>query len=149
MSFTIRVYGICIDELNRVLVSDEYIYDRYITKFPGGGLQPGEGLLDCLKREMVEETLQEIEVLEHFYTTDFYVASAFDPALQVISVYYRVKFISPARFRVSERAFDFPELKNEAQTFRWINISELSADDMTLPIDRHVAVMLAEKKRMT
>ena len=92
-SFTIRVYGICIDDDNRVLVSDEFIYGKYVTKFPGGGLQFGEGTIDCLKREMMEEAFQEVEVLEHFYTTHFFQPSAFDPTKQVMSIYYLMKFI--------------------------------------------------------
>ena len=44
MSFTIRIYGICIKG-EKLLVSDEYIYGKYVTKFPGGGLEYGEGLI--------------------------------------------------------------------------------------------------------
>jgi 8-oxo-dGTP diphosphatase len=141
LTFTIRVYGICIDN-GRVLVSDEYIYGQYITKFPGGGLNFGEGTIECLEREMIEETLQEVEVLRHFYTTDFFVASAFDPSKQVISIYYLVKFKSSLNFPLGEKAFDFTELKDNAQSLRWIHLSELKKEDFTLPIDIHVAEML-------
>ena len=54
--FTIRVYGILFDENKRILVSDEFIRGDYFTKFPGGGLEIGEGTRDCLKREFKEET---------------------------------------------------------------------------------------------
>ena len=53
--FTIRVYGILINEEKQVLVSDEFIRGNYYTKFPGGGLELGEGTRDCLKREFKEE----------------------------------------------------------------------------------------------
>ena len=117
----------------------------HVTKFPGGGLCFGEGTLDCLKREMIEETNQEVEVLEHFYTTDFFVPSAFDPTKQVISIYYLMKFKGPVTIRFAEKKFDFPELKNDAQSFRWIKISELSEDDFSLPIDKVVGRMLKTK----
>jgi len=146
-SFTLRVYGICIEN-GSVLVSDEYIYKKYVTKFPGGGLHFGEGTIECLKREMVEETMQEVEVLEHFYTTDFFVPSAFDPAKQVMSIYYLVNFIAPIKFRLSEKVFDFAELKNDAQSFRWIKLSELKAEDFTLPIDKRVGELLAAKYKL-
>ena len=142
--FTIRVYGIYIEE-NRVLVTDEYIYGKYVTKFPGGGLDFGEGPIDCLRREMVEETGQEVEVLEHFYTTDFFVPSAFDPTKQVISIYYLMKFKDPLRMKISEKKFDFAELKDDAQSFRWIKISELTESDFTLPIDKVVGKMIIGK----
>lgn len=141
-SLTIRVYGICINEQDQVLVSDEFIYGKYITKFPGGGLQSGEGTIDCLKREMVEETRQEVEVLGHYYTTDFFVPSAFDPTKQVISIYYMIRFKENIRFATSDKPFDFQELKNEAQSFRWIYISKLQKGDLTLEIDKVVGEML-------
>jgi len=143
-SFTIRVYGICIENEN-VLVSDEFIYEKYITKFPGGGLQFGEGTIDCLIREMVEETGQEVEVLDHFYTTDFFVPSAFDPTKQVMSIYYFMRFKSPVKFRLGNKPFDFTILEDCAQSFRWIKISELKSVEFILPIDKRVAQMLLEK----
>jgi 8-oxo-dGTP diphosphatase len=145
--FTIRVYGICISN-EMVLVSDEYIYGMYVTKFPGGGLQFGEGTIDCLKREMIEETFQEVEVLEHFYTTDFFQASAFDPTKQVMSIYYLCRFTGPVKFSLTAKQFDFAELKAGAQSFRWIRLDELRAKDFTLPIDQKVGEMLAAKFKM-
>ncbi|MBK9515443.1 MAG: NUDIX domain-containing protein [Flavobacteriales bacterium] len=53
-TFTIRVYGLLL-HAGHVLVSDELIKGRRITKFPGGGLEYGEGLKDCLIREIREE----------------------------------------------------------------------------------------------
>jgi 8-oxo-dGTP diphosphatase len=41
--FTIRVYGILLNTNKQVLVSDEHIRGNYYTKFPGGGLELGEG----------------------------------------------------------------------------------------------------------
>ena len=60
--FTIRVYGILINEHKQVLVSDELIRGMYITKFPGGGLELGEGTRDCLKREFMEEMNLNVEI---------------------------------------------------------------------------------------
>ena len=53
--FTIRVYGILVNQEKQVLVSDEKIRGEYYTKFPGGGMEFGEGTRDCLKREFMEE----------------------------------------------------------------------------------------------
>src|SRR5579863_4722029 len=92
--FNVRVYGILIDKNQNVLVCDELIHGKYITKFPGGGLEFGEGTTDAIKREMMEETNTEIEVIEHFYTTDFFQVSAFNPHVQVISIYYLINALS-------------------------------------------------------
>ena len=60
--FNIRVYGILINEQQQVLVSDELIRGSYITKFPGGGLEFGEGTRDCLQREFMEEMNLQVKI---------------------------------------------------------------------------------------
>jgi hypothetical protein len=47
--FNLRVYGIVINDKKQILVADEYIRGGFYTKFPGGGLEFGEGTRDCLK----------------------------------------------------------------------------------------------------
>lgn len=141
--FNVRVYGILIDE-GKLLVSDEYIKNHYITKLPGGGLEFGEGTIDCVIREFKEELDLEVEVISHFYTTDFFVNSAFSTASQVISIYYTVKPLSPLTFTVSDKVHDFQELKEGAQSLRWIDMNYLSEGDFTFIIDKRVAEMLAK-----
>ncbi len=92
--FNIRVYGILINEKDQVLVADELVKGYQITKFPGGGLEFGEGTIDCLKREFMEEANMEVEVTAHFYTTDFFQQSAFHKDHQIISIYYLVTPVS-------------------------------------------------------
>ncbi|MCH5686994.1 NUDIX domain-containing protein [Niabella sp. W65] len=57
-----------------MLVSDERIYynNLEVTKFPGGGLELGEGTRDCIIRECKEEIGVDVEVADHIYTTDFF-----------------------------------------------------------------------------
>src|ERR1700753_98981 len=89
-NFNVRVYGLLINDDDEVLISDEQEYGMRFTKFPGGGLELGESLIDGLKREFLEECNADVEIIKHFYTTDFFVKSAFNNS-QVISVYYLVK----------------------------------------------------------
>ena len=84
--FTLRVYGFLLNENNEVLVSDEYIRGNYYTKFCGGGMELGEGTIDCLIREFNEEMNLKVDVLRHIYTTDIYQQSAFNKAHQIISI---------------------------------------------------------------
>lgn len=134
----LRAYGIVMDANRRVLVCDERIKGWCITKFPGGGLEFGEGLVDCVKREFMEELSLELEEVEHFYTTDFFQPSAFNAAHQIISVYYLVKPKAEAIIPASEKPFDFPEGEHDALSARWIEWSALHPDRMTLPIDKMI-----------
>lgn len=141
--FNVRVYGILINDAGQVLISDEQEYGMRFTKFPGGGLEPGEGLIDGLKREFAEECNLNIEVLNHFYTTDFYVKSAFNDS-QVISIYYLVKNIAPITLNVKTVVFDFDSEGDTLQVFRWVNLTDLQLEDFIFPTDKRVAELLIE-----
>lgn len=140
--FVVRVYGLYIHPEQGLLVSDEHVFGQYITKFPGGGLEFGEGTVDCLVREMMEELGMDFQVLEHFYTTDFFVPSAFDPAIQVLSIYYTMKPAASDELPVSTRPFDFTDTSVQQQSFRYIPLDQLTPEDLTLVIDRHVVERL-------
>lgn len=140
--FTIRVYGLITNDRKEVLVTDEFQLNMKMTKFPGGGLDFGEGTIDCLKREMIEECNQEIEDIRHFYTTDFYQKALFYEDHQLISIYYLARLKDPVRFRISTMAFDFLEMVNGNQSFRWVAADSLNPDDFSFPIDKHVALLL-------
>jgi len=139
--FNVRVYGLLINDRNEILISDEQEYGMQFVKFPGGGLEYGEGLIDGLKREFVEECNVEIEVLNHFYTTDFFIKSAFNDS-QIISVYYMVKNINPLNLVFKTERFDFDGEGEVLQSFRWANLAELQSEDVTFPIDQHVVKLL-------
>ena len=143
--FNVRVYGILLNNQRQVLVTDEIRYGYRITKFPGGGLHFGEGTVDCLKRECMEELGREVEVQEHFYTTDFFQPSAFNDQQQVISIYYFISMNDPGKLDVKQRAFDFTEEQEEAQIFRWVDLDALSPEDFTFPIEKKVAGLLGNK----
>ncbi len=140
--FNVRVYGVLINENNEVLLSDEREYGMDFTKFPGGGVELGEGLIEALKREFMEECVAEIEVLEHFYTTDFYEKSSFNES-QVLSVYYIVKPASPLQLKFKTEVFDFDE--ESTQSFRWAEISKLQEEDVTFKTDKAVIQLLIKK----
>jgi 8-oxo-dGTP diphosphatase len=142
--FNVRVYGLLINERDEILISDEQEYGMRFTKFPGGGLELGEGLTEGLKREFIEECNVEIVILSHYYTTDFFVKSAFNNS-QIISVYYLVKNISPLNLDIKTKVFDFDGEGETLQSFRWIKLNELSAAEFTFPIDKHVAELLIKQ----
>jgi len=142
----LRVYGILLGENKKVLVSDEYIRGGYYTKFPGGGLEFGEGTRDCLKREFKEEMDLEVRIGDHLYTTDFFQMSAFNPEHQIISIYYFAEALEPIKAPLRTKPFDFDERelkiyaeRKETETFRFIDWDLFSGESVTLPIDKVVA----------
>lgn len=144
---TVRVYGILLDEKKRILVSDEFIRGDYFTKFPGGGLEIGEGTRDCLKREFKEETGLDVVVGDHIYTTDYFQPSAFNANDQIISIYYYVQAEGLSNLQVKTRAFDFElhqvaDPKGQSEVLRWIDWETLDANAVSLPIDKIVIRML-------
>lgn len=147
--FNLRVYGVLINDERQVLVSDEFIRGNYYTKFPGGGLEFGEGTRECLKREFIEEMNLKIDVGEHIYTTDYFQLSAFNPQHQIISIYYFAHALEPILAPLRTKPFDFDEQQlkvyeatKETETFRFIAWEEFSPESMTLPIDKIVAEMV-------
>jgi ADP-ribose pyrophosphatase YjhB (NUDIX family) len=139
LRFTVRVYGICIRD-GHVLLCEEGHEDFRFIKFPGGGLEFGEGLQDALKREFEEELDAGFSHAELFYINDFFQASAFDAQTQVISVYYLVHSLEPepANSKTEIRAGKPYELK-----FLWKPLEELDEYDLSFPIDRLVAKKLS------
>ena len=130
MHFNVRVYGIWMRD-GQILVNEELIKGKRVIKFPGGGLELGEGTIEGLKREWKEELNLDIEVTDHFYTTDFFQQSAFDDS-QVISIYYFVQ--APADSVILN-------LERNERTY-WLELDELHGETFTLPIDRVVGNML-------
>ena len=148
--FNVRVYGILMDSQKRVLVSDEFIRGNYFTKFPGGGLEFGEGTRDCLKREFKEETDLDVTIGDHIYTTDFFQISAFNNVDQIISIYYFVHTAEPVPLATKTTLFDFEpqqvaDPRGESEVFRWVEWNDLNETSVSLPIDKVVVKMLKEK----
>ncbi len=149
-NISVRVYGILKDSHNRVLVSDEFIRGDFFTKFPGGGLEFGEGTRDCLAREFMEETKLAVRAGEHIYTTDIFQISAFNKAHQILSIYYFVHTEEPIALETKTKLFDFlPEQivdkTTQCEVFRWVAWNDLTEATVSLPLDKIVVNLLKEK----
>ena len=130
--FNVRIYGLLVHE-NRLLIIREPFAGMIIDKFPGGGLEFGEGTIDCLKREFKEELNLEIEVLEHIYTQDFFLASRFDEKEQILMIYYKVTAKDIAQLEV---------LDPDIQALIWKDLNEVTTNDLSLPTDKLVLEMV-------
>lgn len=143
--FNLRVYALIIRE-GCVLLSSETNGAHAFTKFPGGGVEPGEGLRDALNREMKEELGLEVSECGLYYVNDFYQPSAFNPAQQIISFYYLVSLSGiPTLEHVTEERWN----QTYHVRFHWENITTIQPEQLTFPIDRTVLARLQEDQRST
>jgi 8-oxo-dGTP diphosphatase len=132
--FNIRVYAFIMNSYEEVLIAEEFHYDTFMRKLPGGGLQFGEGIYDALLREIKEELNQEVESATHFHTTDFFVQSKFNESHQVVGVYYIVHLKNDIShlYRKADRVVD----TNGEEEFKWKKIESLDPADFTFPVDQ-------------
>ncbi|MDE0978796.1 MAG: tRNA (5-methylaminomethyl-2-thiouridine)(34)-methyltransferase MnmD [Flavobacteriales bacterium] len=90
--FNVRVYGVILDAAgDRILVCNERLSDgSHAQKFPGGGVELGEGILDAWWREVQEELgcRPVMQSAELFHSAEPFVRSAFRKEEQVIALYY-------------------------------------------------------------
>ena len=132
--FNLRAYAIIMKD-DKILLADETINDFSFTKFPGGGVELGEGLMDALKRELMEEGNIEVVKADHLYTTGFFQPSAFHPEDQIISVYYRVEANIPWLANTSDQSVE--KKKHEVKLY-FYPLADLKPDKLTFPIDKYV-----------
>lgn len=118
-----------------------------MVKFPGGGLEKGEGLQDCLKREVKEELDLEAEVGDLFYVNPFFQQSSFRKKDQLISFYYLYTVKNSDRFArlIANTKSYGPE---DEVNFRWIAVEALDENIFTFPIDRLVVEKLKKANRL-
>jgi mutator protein MutT len=140
--FNIRIYGILINDRGEVLLSDEYRNGVSFTKFPGGGLEFGEGFRETLKREFREELDLEIEVGELFYFNEFHQPSAFDSRHQVHSFYY---LVSSEEWTSIHTEPHVSAPMHEGEKHRWVELNRLTSEYVTFPIDKIVVEELLRR----
>ena len=128
--FNVRVYALIINR-DSILISKEVINSKEVLKFPGGGLEYGEGLIEGLQRESMEEMNQTLKNINHFYTTDFFQKCQFNKENQLISIYYSAELSSKLSNKLKKPIKDQP-------VFIWRKINEFMEDELELPIDKHV-----------
>ena len=130
--FNIRVYGLIIHDEKIMILREPYAGEVF-NKFPGGGLEFGEGLIDGLRRELKEELNLEFKDFQHFYTQDEFVRSRFRQNEQLLTIYYKVNL---------DDISDLKQIDSEILEIKWIYLKDLKANDLDLPVDKRVVQLL-------
>jgi mutator protein MutT len=138
--FNLRVYALIINEFSEILLSDECRFGTFFTKFPGGGVEHGEGIKDALLRELQEELELECTAADFFYVNEFHQLSAFDQS-NLVAFYYTIH-VQRSELPFCEK-YMIP-FSQELEKQRWVPLSELEASALTFPIDRIVLEKLKE-----
>ena len=123
----IRVYAIYLNEKNELMALDEGYVGEKLIKLPGGGLEFGEGTIECLHREFAEELNLKIEVLEHFYTQEDFLVSRFRENEQLLTIYYTVNILNLEELKIIDESIE---------KVKWISLKE--ENQLHLPIYKFV-----------
>ncbi|CAC9974891.1 NUDIX domain-containing protein [Flavobacterium panici] len=125
IGFNVRVYAFCVND-NKVLALHESYAGSHICKLPGGGLEFGEGTIDCLHREFMEELNLKIEVVKHIYTQENFIVSRMKDNRQIFTIYYQVKILN-----IEELDVQIPTIEK----LEWFDINS-EACPLVLPTDK-------------
>ena len=149
--FNLRVYGL-VRHRGRILACEEDFLGKRVLKFPGGGVDFGEGPEEALVREFREELDQTVQNLGHVYTTGHFVPSLRAPdSEQLVSIYYAAALPSPeaaAPLDGSPKTLHAPHDHRAPESdqehrnrivFRWLPLKGLDPNRFALPVDRYVA----------
>jgi len=119
----VRVCGLCLDNNRLLMINHKGIKDGDFWAPPGGGLQFGETLEACLKREFLEETGLHIEIQSFQFICEF-----IKMPLHAIEIFFLVK-ISQGSLKIG---FD-PEMVDnqiiqEVKFMSWTEIMGLDPE---------------------
>lgn len=130
----LRVYALYLNDKKELLALHEYYAGEQLLKLPGGGLEFGEGTVECLHREFAEELNLKIEILRHFYTQESFMVSRFRQNEQLFTVYYLVDILNLEDLKIMD---------DSIEQIKWISLQE--ENPLPLPIDQIVFAKLKEE----
>ena len=121
----VRVYAAILKDDKVMVLHEEYV-GQQLLKFPGGGLELGEGVLDCVRRELEEELNIKVKDVKHLYTQEDFLVSKFRDDEQLLSIYYSA---------VMEDENDLLIMDPCIEKIEWISL-DTEENPFPLPIDK-------------
>lgn len=109
-----------------------------VMKFPGGGLEWGEGTAACLRREALEELGQPVAIKRLCHVSEQAYVSSFDPNQQVMAIHYEVELLGEARFEADGELSDVfgRDVPMMHQVLGWRAVEGLDSADFSFASDR-------------
>ena len=129
----VRVYVALLKDKNVLGLHEEYV-GQQLLKFPGGGLEFGESVLECLQRELEEELNIKAKNITHLYTQENFIVSKFRDNEQLLSIYYEAEIADEKELLIMDPCIEKLE---------WISLSE--ENPFLLPVDKVVFERLKKK----
>ena len=130
----VRIYATVLKDRKILALHEEYA-GAQLLKFPGGGLEFGEGILECLHREFEEELNLKIKNLQHFYTQEYFLVSKFRDSEQLLTIYYTAEIVDENDLIIRDSCIEKIE---------WISL-DTEENPFPLPIDKIVFDLLKKK----
>ena len=130
----VRVYATIVKD-NKVLVLHEEYVGEQLMKFPGGGLEFGESVLECVQRELDEELNIKVINIEHLYTQEDFLVSKFRNSEQLLTIYYLAEMVEENELLIMDPCIEKIE---------WVSL-ETEENPFPLPIDKIVFDVLRKK----
>ena len=132
-SFNVRVYVTIVKDQKVFALFEEYAGEQ-LLKFPGGGLEFGESVIECVQREFDEELNLKIKNIEHFYTQEDFLVSRFRDSEQLLTIYYLADIVDESDLLIRDACIEKAE---------WVSLHE--ENPFPLPVDKIVFEKLKQK----
>lgn len=130
----VRVYAMIVRSGKVLALHEEYVGEQ-LMKFPGGGLEFGESVLECVQRELEEELNIKVKNIEHLYTQEDFLVSKFRDNEQLLSIYYLAEMIEENELLIMDPCIEKIE---------WVSLNA-EENPFLLPIDK-IAFDVLKKK---
>lgn len=127
----VRIYATVLKDRKVLALQEEYAGDQ-LLKFPGGGLEFGEGAIECLEREFEEELNLKIKNVQHLYTQENFLVSRFRENEQLLTIYYLAAIVDETDLLIRDACIEKIE---------WISL-DTEENPFILPVDKVVFELL-------